>query len=172
MKIKKGDVAEFQIEKYAFEGKGIAKVSKNELLGLTEENGNEKNYVVFVIGSYPGDKVNARLLKIKNSYAEALVMDILTPSSERVKAKCKFFGTCGGCKQQDLDYDVQAKYKQQQVEEIFNKLGGFSDFEIEPIIPSKNVFNYRNKMEFPLSEKRWLTKEEISKKEYLIKIFL
>jgi len=178
MNIKKGDIVEFQIEKYAFEGKGIAKVSKNELLGLTEENGNEKNYVVFVVGSYPGDIVNARLLKIKNSYAEALVMEILTPSSERVKARCKFFGTCGGCKQQDLDYDAQAKYKQQQVEEIFHKLGGFSDlptgkagFEIEPIIPSQTVFHYRNKMEFSFSEKRWLTKEEISKEGILDKDF-
>lgn len=171
MNIKKGDVVEFQIEKYAFEGKGIAKVSKNELLGLTEENGNEKNYVVFVVGSYPSDIVNARLLKIKNSYAEALVMDILTPSSERVIAKCKFFGTCGGCKQQDLDYDAQAKYKHQQVEEIFTKLGGFSGFEILPIIPSQNVFHYRNKMEFSFSEKRWLTKEEISKEGILDKDF-
>ncbi|MBE0538177.1 MAG: 23S rRNA (uracil(1939)-C(5))-methyltransferase RlmD [Ignavibacterium sp.] len=178
MNIKKGDIVEFQIEKYAFEGKGITKVSKNELLGLSEENGSDKNYVVFVIGSYPGDKVNARLLKIKNSYAEALVMEILTPSSERVNAKCKFFGTCGGCKQQDLDYDAQVKYKQQQVEEIFHKLGGFSDlpadkggFEIEPIIPSQNVFYYRNKMEFSFSEKRWLTKDEISKEGILDKDF-
>jgi 23S rRNA (uracil1939-C5)-methyltransferase len=98
-------------------------------------------------------------------------MEILTPSSERVNAKCKFFGTCGGCKQQDLDYDAQAKYKQQQVEEIFHKLGGFSDFEIEPIIPSQNVFYYRNKMEFSFSEKRWLTKEEISKEGILDKDF-
>lgn len=171
MNKKKGDIVEFQIERYAFEGKGIAKVSKNELLGLSEENGNEKNYVVFVIGSYPGDTVKARLLKIKNSYAEALVMDILTPSSERVKAKCKFFGTCGGCKQQDLDYDAQAKYKQQQVEEIFHKLGGFSGFEIKPIIPSQNVFYYRNKMEFSFSEKRWLTKDEISKEGILDRDF-
>lgn len=171
MKIKKGDIVEFQIEKYAFEGKGIAKVSKNELLGLNEENGNEKNYVVFVQGSYPGDTVKARLLKIKNSYAEALAINIINPSSERVKAKCKFFGICGGCKQQDLDYDAQVKYKQQQVEEIFNKLGGFSDFEIEPIIPSQNVFYYRNKMEFSFSEKRWLTKDEIIKDETLDKDF-
>ncbi len=171
MNIKKGDIVEFQIEKYAFEGKGIAKVSKNELLGLSDENGSEKNYIVFVQGSYPGDKVKARLLKIKNSYAEALAINILTPSKERVKAKCKFFGSCGGCKQQDLDYDAQAKYKQQQVEEIFNKLGGFSDFEIEPIIPSQNVFYYRNKMEFSFSEKRWLTKDEISKEGILDKDF-
>jgi len=105
-------------------------------------------------------------------------VDILTPSEDRVKAKCKFFGTCGGCKQQDLDYDAQVKYKQQQVEEIFHKLGGFSDlpadkggFEIEPIIPSQNVFYYRNKMEFSFSEKRWLTKEEISKEGILDKDF-
>ena len=162
MNLKKGDIIEFQIEKYAFEGKGIAKVSKNELLGLNEENGNEKNYVVFVIGSYPGDKVRARLLKIKNSYAEALAVNILIPSNERVNAKCKYFGSCGGCKQQDLNYEAQTKYKQQQVEEIFNKLGGFSDFEIEPIIPSQNVFHYRNKMEFSFGDKRWLTKEEIA----------
>ena len=171
MNIKKGDIVEFQIEKYAFEGKGIAKVSKNELLGLTEENGNEKNYVVFVQGSYPGDKVRARLLKIKNSYAEALALEILSPSQERVKAKCNFFGTCGGCRQQNLDYDSQLKYKQQQVLEIFNKLGGFTEFEIESIIPSENVFYYRNKMEFSFSDKRWLTKEEIDSQENLDRDF-
>ncbi len=171
MNIKKGDIVEFQIEKYAFEGKGIAKVSKNEMLGLNDENGNEKNYVVFVQGSYPGDKVRARLLKIKNSYAEALSLEILSPSPERVKAKCNFFGTCGGCKQQNLDYDSQLKYKQQQVLEIFNKLGGFTEFEIEPIIPSENVFYYRNKMEFSFSDKRWLTKSEIDSQKDLDRDF-
>ncbi len=167
MNIKKGDIAEFQIEKYAFEGKGIAKVSKNELLGLQEENGNEKNYVVFVQGSYPGDKVKARLLKIKNSYAEALAIKIISSSKDRVEAQCKFFGTCGGCKQQDLNYDAQIFYKQKQVEEIFNKLGGFNDFKIEPIIPSQSIFYYRNKMEFSFSEKRWLTKSEIDSQKNL-----
>jgi 23S rRNA (uracil1939-C5)-methyltransferase len=162
MNIKKGDIVELQIDKYAFEGKGIAKVSKNELFGLNEENGNEKNYVVFVQGSYPGDNVKARLLKIKNSYAEALAIKILIPSAERIKAACKYFGSCGGCKQQDLNYDAQLKYKQQQVEEIFNKLGGFSDFEIETIVPSKNIFHYRNKMEFSFGDIRWLTKDELS----------
>jgi 23S rRNA (uracil1939-C5)-methyltransferase len=171
MNIKKGDIVELQIEKYAFEGKGIAKVSKNELLGLNEENGNEKNYVVFVQGSYPGDTVKARLLKIKNSYAEALAINIISPSKDRVKANCKFFGTCGGCKQQDLNYETQAQYKQKQVEEIFNKLGGFTNVEIEPIIPSENVFHYRNKMEFSFSDKRWLTRAEIANVETLDKDF-
>ena len=121
--------------------KELQKFLRMNCLDLNEENGNEKNYIVFVQGSYPGDKVKARLLKIKKSYSEALALQILSPASERVKAKCKFFGTCGGCKQQDLDYDAQAKYKQQQVEEIFNKLGGFSGFEIEPIIPIAKCFS-------------------------------
>lgn len=171
MNIKKGDIVELQIEKYAFEGKGIAKVSKNGLLGLNEVNGSEKNYVVFVQGSYPGDIVKARLLKIKNSYAEALAINIISHSKDRVKASCKFFGTCGGCKQQDLNYRSQFQYKQKQVEEIFNKLGGFNNFLVEPIIPSQNVFHYRNKMEFSFSDKKWLTKEEISKEVSLKKDF-
>ena len=171
MNIKKGEIVELQIEKYAFEGKGIAKVSKNELFGLNEDNGYEKNYVVFVQGSYPGDTVKARLLKIKNSYAEALAINIISPSKDRVKANCKFFGTCGGCKQQDLNYETQALYKQKQVEEIFNKLGGFSNFVIEPIIPSQNVFHYRNKMEFSFSDKRWLSRAEIADDKTLDKDF-
>lgn len=162
MQIKKGDIVELEIEKYAFEGKGIAKVSKSELLGNKLNDSDEKNYVVFVHGSYPGDKVKARLLKIKNSYAEAAKVEIISPSLERVKARCKYFGVCGGCKQQDLYYEYQIKYKQQQVEEIFHKLGGFSGFEVEQIIPSDNIFFYRNKMEFSFGDKRWLTNAELA----------
>lgn len=161
MKVKKGDILELRIEKYAFEGKGIAKVSKSELLGLISEEPNEINFVVFVYNSYPGDTVKARLLKIKNSYAEAIVTEIISPSQERIDAKCRFFGVCGGCKQQDLKYESQIKYKQQQVVEIFQKLGGFSEFEIEAIIPSENIFYYRNKMEFSFGDRRWLTKSEL-----------
>jgi len=171
MNIKKGDIVELQIDKYAFEGKGIVKVSKNELLGLNDSNGNEKNYVVFVQGSYPGDKVKARLLKIKKNFAEAITTEVISPSKDRIKARCKYFGTCGGCKQQDLNYEAQVFYKQKQVEEIFEKLGGFSDYKIEPIKPSENVFYYRNKMEFSFSDKRWLTKEEISREGRLERDF-
>lgn len=162
MQMKKGDIVKLQIEKYAFEGKGIAKVPKSELLGLKSYEPEEKNYVVFVHGSFPGDSVNARLVKIKNSYAEAITVEIIHPSEERVTARCKYFGVCGGCKQQDLIYASQAKYKQQQVVEIFNKLGGFKDFQIEPIIPSENIFYYRNKMEFSFGDRRWVTKDELA----------
>ena len=155
--MKKGDYLELDIESYAFEGKGISRIKR--------ENEGEKNFVVFVQNSYPGDKVKAKLTKIKKSYAEAKATKIISPSSERVEARCRYFGTCGGCKQQDLSYEAQIKYKQQQVEEIFKKLGGLSDFEMLPIIPSENTFFYRNKMEFSFSDKRWLTEDEITLKK-------
>lgn len=171
MQKKKGDIVELQIEKYAFEGKGIAKASKSELLGLKTDEPNEKNYVVFVHGSYPGDKVKARLIKIKNSFAEAIVTEIISVSSERQEARCKYFGVCGGCEQQDLNYESQIKYKQKQVVEIFQKLGGFSDFKIEEIIPSENIFYYRNKMEFSFGDRRWLTKLELENERKIYKDF-
>ena len=161
--MKKGDILELEIEGYAFEGKGIARIKKDEET--------EKNYVLFVHGSYPGDKVNAKITKIKKSYAEAKVEKVIVSSPERVNARCKYFGTCGGCRQQDLSYEAQIKYKQQQVEEIFKKLGGFSGFKMLPIIPSKNIFFYRNKMEFSFSDKRWLTPDEINSEESLDKDF-
>ncbi len=161
--MKKGDILELEIGGYAFEGKGIARIKKDEET--------EKNYVLFVHGSYPGDKVNAKITKIKKSYAEAKVEKVIVSSPERVNARCKYFGTCGGCRQQDLSYEAQIKYKQQQVGEIFKKLGGFSGFKMLPIIPSKNIFFYRNKMEFSFSDKRWLTPDEINSEESLDKDF-
>ena len=170
MQIKKGDIVELQIEKYAFEGKGIAKVSKSKLLAIDEPD-EEANYIVFVNGAYPGDKVIASLKKIKKSYAESDIVELISPSSERTKALCKYFGTCGGCKQQDLNYQSQIKYKHLQVAEIFEKLGGFLNIHIEPIIPSDNVYHYRNKMEFSFTEKRWLTPEEISSDKNIDSVF-
>ena len=151
--MKKGDLIELEIFSYAFEGKGIAKIEKDD----------KKNFVIFVDHSYPGDKVLAKIIKVKSSFAEATVDKIIIPSSERTKAKCKFFGTCGGCRQQDLDYPTQLKYKHEQVKDIFERLGGFTDFELQEIIPSNNIFHYRNKMEFSFADRRWLTSEDMNK---------
>jgi len=159
--LKKGDLIELDIVRYAYEGKGIAKVNKSVIVPGTETT-DEENYVVFVDGSFPGDKVSARLLKIKNSYAESKVVEIIKSSEHRIKARCKYFGLCGGCKQQDIDYNVQVKYKQQHVEELFNKMGGFKELTVEDIIPSGRIFYYRNKMEFSFALRRWLTKDELN----------
>ncbi len=161
--MKKGDIIEVEIEKYAFEGRGIAKVPVGSIRSdIGKDEDPNSNYVVFVDGSFTGDKVRAELKKIKKSFAEAKAIEIVSPSRFRIKAKCKYFGECGGCKQQDLDYAQQVKFKQQQTEEIFNKLGGFNDILIEEIIPSEKIFYYRNKMEFSFSDMRWLTQSEIN----------
>ncbi len=172
--MKKGDTLELTISRYASEGKGIAKINRSKIKPAQkteDQNVEEENYVVFVHGSYPGDKVNAQLRKIKNSYAEAKAIEIISPSKHRVEPRCKFFGTCGGCKQQDLNYETQLKYKEELVKETFEHIGGLTDYKFENIIPSKNVFFYRNKMEFSFSDKRWLTKDEIGTDEIIDKNF-
>lgn len=161
--MRKGEIIELKIESYAFEGKGIAKIRKDD--------NTEKPFVIFVHGAYPGEKVTARITKVKKSFAEAKAEKIITPSIERVNPKCKYFGTCGGCKQQNLDYSAQTKYKQLQVEDIFKRLGGFVNYIAEPILPSEKIFFYRNKMEFSFAEKRWLTLEEINSGEEIDSYF-
>ena len=167
--MKKGDIIELKIEDYAFEGRGIAKINKEEISPGSSPN--QLKYIVFVDNAYPGDKVKAQIRKIKKSYAETVTEEVLSPSHYRIKARCKYFGVCGGCTQQDLDYQKQLDYKQKQVEEIFRKMGGFNDFIIAPIIPSKKIFYYRNKMEYSFSDKRWLTKEEINSGEVIVRNF-
>jgi len=172
--MKKGDTLELEISKYAAEGKGIAKINRSKIKPAQkteDQNNEEENYVVFVHGSYPGDKVTAQLRKIKNSYAEAKAIEIISPSKHRVEPRCKFFGTCGGCKQQDLNYETQLKYKEDLVKETFEHIGGLTDYKFEDIIPSENVFFYRNKMEYSFSDKRWLTKDEIGADEIIDKDF-
>jgi len=164
IRLKKGDALELSITKYAYEGKGISKIKKDE----TSE---EPNYVIFAHGAYPGDTVKVRLTKIKKSYAEAKVTHVMIPSEQRTDYPCKFFGVCGGCKQQDLNYDSQLFYKHEQVNDIFTRLGGFENITVEEIIPSKNIFYYRNKMEFSFAAKRWLTENEIASGEDIERSF-
>jgi len=157
--MKKGDLLELDIAGYAFEGKGVAKTIKEV---HTTESAESKKFVVFVDSSYPGDKLIAQINKIRKSYAEAKVKTFIKKSPLRIEAKCRYFGTCGGCKAQDLDYEQQIKFKQEHVKDLFERIGGFKKFELLPIIPSEKIFFYRNKMEFSFSDKRWLSESEIS----------
>ncbi len=159
--MKKNDIVELKIESYAFEGKGIARINQSELEHI--KNDTDKKYVVFVHNSYPGDVVKAKILKLKKSYGEAKTIEVLESGEGRINAKCKHFNICGGCKQQDLDYEYQIKYKQEQVKDIFERLGGFSEFEINPLVKSEEIYHYRNKMDFSFTPQRWLTNDEIKK---------
>jgi 23S rRNA (uracil1939-C5)-methyltransferase len=151
--LKKGDLIQIKVDRYAFEGKGIGRINFDN----PSDNSTEADsFIVFVNGAYPGDIVSAKIKKLKKSYAEAVVQEVISPSPQRVQPHCKYFGFCGGCKQQDLDYLQQIAHKQEQVEDIFKHDGGFSDFQIENILPTENIFFYRNKMEFSFSDSQWL----------------
>lgn len=154
--LKKGNTVRLKITDYAFEGKGISKIS------LKAGDETRDNFVVFVKGAYPGDVVDAKIIKRKKNFAEALTAGIIEKAKDRTEARCRYFGICGGCKQQDLNYESQLKYKQDQVVETLEHIGNQKDFFIEPIIGSDKIFNYRNKMEFSFADKRWLTSSEIS----------
>jgi 23S rRNA (uracil1939-C5)-methyltransferase len=135
---RKGDVATLSIEDLAFGGKALARVD---------------GYVVFVEGAVPGDRVEARITRRKPHYAEARTERIVEPSADRVAPRCSHAGLCGGCRFQDLDYDVQLRHKERQVAECLQHLGGLAA-TIRPIIPAPERFGYRNKMEYSFGRDR------------------
>ena len=117
--------------------------------------------VVFITGAVPGDTADLRITKKKSSYAEAEAIRINIPGPDRVEPVCAHFGTCGGCKWQDLRYEKQLEYKQQQVVDNLVRLGGLELPSIAPILASPRVTHYRNKLEFAGSAHRWFTHAEL-----------
>ena len=108
--------------------------------------------VVFVSRALPGDRVRARVTKLKRRHAEARMVELLEPGPGRIPARCQHFGVCGGCAWQDLEYSEQLRHKQAQVDESLRRLGHLDGYELEPIVPAEHQFGYRNKLEFS-----WLT---------------
>ena len=117
--------------------------------------------VTFVPNCVPGDIVDLQITKKKHSFMEARVLRIVQPSAVRCPARCKHFGVCGGCKWQILPYDEQLKYKQQQVVDNLTRIGKVELPEISPILGSKHIYEYRNKLEFTFSDRQWLTPEDL-----------
>jgi 23S rRNA (uracil1939-C5)-methyltransferase len=144
---KRGSEITVDIEKFADRGKSIARVD---------------GYVVFVPGGVPGDRLRVRLVKTKKKYAEAVPVEILTPSADRVAPRCPYFGACGGCKWQHVSYETQLEAKRQSVAEALEHHGGFEGLDVRSAIGSDQLYGYRNKMEFSFSAERWLTSDEIA----------
>lgn len=124
--------------------------------------------VIFVSGAIPGDTVNIQIGKSKKDWAEGRTIKIVEPSPDRLVPFCKHFGTCGGCKWQMLPYEKQMQFKQQEAEQNLKRIGKVEIPEIMPIIGSDKTTQYRNKLEFTFSNKRFLTSEEINTDAALI----
>lgn len=116
-------------------------------------------------GAVPGDVVNARMKKSKKNYIEAEAVEILEESPDRVDARCMHFSVCGGCKWQNLSYEKQLQFKEDEVLNNIRRIGGIEGFEALPILGSAEQYFYRNKMEFSFSNARWLTLEEVNSTE-------
>ncbi|MBC7383146.1 MAG: 23S rRNA (uracil(1939)-C(5))-methyltransferase RlmD [Bacteroidia bacterium] len=113
--------------------------------------------VVMIEYAVPGDVIDARVTFKKRSFENAVITKMITPSADRVETFCKHFGTCGGCKWQQMSYEAQLRYKQQQVLDAFERIGKFSFPAFDPIIGSADTRYYRNKLEYSFTDRRWLT---------------
>ena len=139
-----------QITDCAAEGKSLARVN---------------DMVVFVPFCVPGDIVDLQVRKKRHSYMEAEVIRFVEKSAVREEPFCEHFGVCGGCKWQNLPYDKQLEMKQRQVYEQLTRIGKVELPELMPILGSRKIREYRNKLEFGCSNKRWMTREEIASGE-------
>jgi 23S rRNA (uracil1939-C5)-methyltransferase len=128
-----GDTVELEVTGLAYGGQGVARAD---------------DFVVFLRGAVPGDRVRARVTKRKRNYAEARVTELLSPSPRRVAAVCEHTAECGGCEWQTLAYGAQLEFKQHQVVESLQRLGHLDGYELDPIRGMDDPWRYRNKMEF------------------------
>ena len=152
MALKKGSVVELTIESTAFKGKGVGRID---------------GMAVFVPGTAPGDKVEARITRKKKKFIEAKLLNILSPSELRIEPRCRHANTCGGCTWQHLPYSEQLASKEQHVRDHIERIAGLNPDIVQPILGCEKQFYYRNKMEYSFSTRRWLTDEEINRDEYV-----
>jgi len=136
---------ELQIERLAFGARGVAR---------------KDDFVWFVDRAIPGQKVLAKPRRTRKSYGEAYVIEVLEPSPFQVEPPCPYFGVCGGCQLQHLDYEKQIQAKTEQIQDILQRLGGISDVKVKDCIPCESTYGYRNKMEFTFSDRRWVFDDE------------
>ncbi len=138
MDIREGTELELAVDRLAFGGRGVARVE-----GL----------VVFVDGGLPGARVRARVERVKKGFAEAVALDVLSPSPQAAEPFCRHFGVCGGCLWQDLEYPAQLFWKREQAAETLARLGGLANIPVAEAVASPKTRGYRNKMEFAFAGK-------------------
>ena len=130
-------VIDLTIEDVAFGGKGV---------------GRDKGKAVFVPFTIDGERVRARIVREKKQFAEAEVVDLIESSPHRVTPRCPYFGRCGGCAYQHIDYEHQLAIKSRQVRDVLQRIGKLRDTPLRPIIPSPNQYAYRNRITVHVEE--------------------
>jgi len=116
--------------------------------------------VVFVPFVVPGDVVDIQVVRKKKNFFEGKAVHFHHYSEQRTEPRCEHFGLCGGCKWQNMNYSDQLKYKQKQVVDNFERIGGLEVNGMQPILPSEEEYFYRNKLEFTFSNRKWLVSKD------------
>jgi len=112
-----------------------------------------------------GDRVSAKIKKVKQRYIEAIAVEVLEPSPDRTEPVCSYFGVCGGCKLMHIRYEAQLLYKQKKVKDALEHLGDFMAPPVMAALASQTPVHYRNKIEFSCSNMRYLLPAELSLEE-------
>src|ERR1035438_7962509 len=144
MKRKKFLLENLAVTGYAAAGKALARL---------------EGKVIFIEGAVPGDVADVWITRNKKDWAEGKATQIKQFSPERVTPFCVHFGVCGGCKWQMLPYRKQLDYKHQEAVDAFKRIGKLSDSPVLPIIGAQHTQEYRNKLEFTFSDKKYLDRK-------------
>ena len=139
MNYQKNDILTVTIEDMGHDGEGIGKAD---------------GYTLFVKDAIIGDVIETKIMKAKKNYAYARLMRILKPSPHRVEPVCPIARPCGGCQLQMMDYQEQLRFKQKKIEDNLQRIGGFGELPMEPIIGMEYPFRYRNKHSFRWEQTR------------------
>ena len=123
--------------------------NEGEGIGHTEDG-----YTVFVKDALPGDQIRTKLMKCKKQYAFGRLMEIVSPSADRVEPRCKKARVCGGCQIQELSYEKQLAFKEDKVRNNLIRIGGIENPPMEPIIGMEDPWRYRNKAQFPVGRNK------------------
>ena len=134
---------------------------KGHAIGKTPQG----EIVILYGGTVPGDVVNMRVAKKKKGLKHGYVLEVTQLSEDRVAHQCSSFGTCGGCKWQNLDYSKQVHLKENAVRQVIQRIAKDDPDKVENIRAASEIYEYRNKLEYTFSTKRWLTQEEIESGE-------
>ncbi|MFV9482197.1 23S rRNA (uracil(1939)-C(5))-methyltransferase RlmD [Christiangramia sp. ASW11-125] len=121
--------------------------------------------VIFIDNAVPGDVADIQTTRKRKSYYQGTAVEFHKFSDKRTEPVCQHFGTCGGCKWQNMEYKFQLEYKENEVINNLQRLGKIELPEVTPILGSEEIYFYRNKMEFSFSDSRWLTIDEIQSGE-------
>ncbi|MDK1028435.1 MAG: class I SAM-dependent RNA methyltransferase [Anaerolineae bacterium] len=113
----------------------------------------EDGRAVFVPYGLPGEQVRVRLVQEKKNYARAELLEVINPSQDRISAKCKHYGECGGCHYQHLSYNAQLKAKTEILRDQLQRIGKIENPPVNPMVACPNPWNYRSHMQFQLTGK-------------------